>query len=179
MVWYAPWEHCSLSPLCVLHVAEVQTADCCRSTQILVHSFNFDQGTKYYQAVLRPSEYESKQLQTYRKTVLLCTRNFDNCWQRRNKWTMRCVRRMTNVSTRFTLLECLILTVGLTLGLGSNQHVGFTFLLPAGSTECFFQTTARDDNMEIEYQVNALFSLTFIHSFHLVSVDTESVSCFE
>ncbi|XP_026208260.1 transmembrane emp24 domain-containing protein 1a isoform X3 [Anabas testudineus] len=68
---------------------------------------------------------------------------------------MRCGRRMTNVCARFGLLGSLILTVGFTLGLGSNQHVGFTFLLPAGSTECFFQTTARNDNMEVEYQVIA------------------------
>ncbi|XP_042247643.1 transmembrane emp24 domain-containing protein 1a isoform X2 [Thunnus maccoyii] len=31
----------------------------------------------------------------------------------------------------------------------------FTFLLPAGSTECFYQTTVRNDSMEVEYQVIA------------------------
>ncbi|XP_044188437.1 transmembrane emp24 domain-containing protein 1a isoform X2 [Thunnus albacares] len=31
----------------------------------------------------------------------------------------------------------------------------FTFLLPAGSTECFYQTTMRNDSMEVEYQVIA------------------------
>ncbi|KAF3700068.1 Transmembrane emp24 domain-containing protein 1 p24 family protein gamma-1 [Channa argus] len=64
-------------------------------------------------------------------------------------------RRRMCVSARFCLLTCFILTIGLTLGLGSNQHVGFTFLLPPGSTECFFQNTAMDDGMEVEYQVIA------------------------
>ena len=35
-----------------------------------IHSFSFDQGTNY-QAILQPSEYESKQLQIYSKTALL------------------------------------------------------------------------------------------------------------
>lgn len=55
------------------------------------------------------------------------------------------------MSTQLTLVLCLISTVALTVG--SNQHVGFTFVLPAGSTECFYQTTGRNDNMEVEYQV--------------------------
>lgn len=129
-------------------MAQVQTA------QIVVHSRSLDQESAYYQACLQPAEYESKQLQTHRNAALLWTCNFDHCWQSWNKWTMRCGRRMTNVCARFGWLGSLILTVGFTLGLGSNQHVGFTFLLPAGSTECFFQTTARNDNMEVEYQVN-------------------------
>uniref|UniRef100_A0A3B4UQE0 Transmembrane p24 trafficking protein 1a n=1 Tax=Seriola dumerili TaxID=41447 RepID=A0A3B4UQE0_SERDU len=53
------------------------------------------------------------------------------------------------------LLACFILTVDLTLGLGSNQDMQFTFLLPAGSTECFYQTTMSNDSMEVEYQVIA------------------------
>ncbi|XP_029015954.1 transmembrane emp24 domain-containing protein 1a [Betta splendens] len=62
---------------------------------------------------------------------------------------------MTPASARLGLLGCLSLTVAVTLGLGSNQHVGFTFLLPAGGTECFYQAAARDDSMEVEYQVIA------------------------
>ncbi|KAM8723664.1 transmembrane emp24 domain-containing protein 1a [Acanthopagrus schlegelii] len=62
---------------------------------------------------------------------------------------------MMNVSAELGLLAGLILTVGLTLGLGPNQNVEFTFLLPAGRTECFFQTTVRNDSMEVEYQVIA------------------------
>ncbi|XP_047428114.1 transmembrane emp24 domain-containing protein 1-like [Mugil cephalus] len=58
-------------------------------------------------------------------------------------------------SVQLTFLACLTLTVGFTLGLGQNQGMGFTFLLPPGSTECFYQTTARDDSMEVEYQVIA------------------------
>ncbi|XP_073350314.1 transmembrane emp24 domain-containing protein 1a [Pagrus major] len=62
---------------------------------------------------------------------------------------------MMIVSAELSLLACLILTVSLTLGLGTNQNVEFTFLLPAGRTECFFQTAARNDSMEVEYQVIA------------------------
>ncbi|XP_017280860.1 transmembrane emp24 domain-containing protein 1a [Kryptolebias marmoratus] len=58
-------------------------------------------------------------------------------------------------SAQLRSMVCLTLTLGLTLGLGPNQHGGFTFLLPAGSTECFYQTTTRNNNMEIEYQVIA------------------------
>lgn len=71
-----------------------------------------------------------------------------------NKWTSRCELRMMNVSAELCSLACLFLTVGLTLGLGPNQHMDFTFLLPAGSTECFYQTTAMNDSMEVDYQVN-------------------------
>lgn len=71
-----------------------------------------------------------------------------------NKWTLRCELRMMNVSAELCSLACLFLTVGLTLGLGANQHMDFTFLLPAGSTECFYQTTAMNDSMEVDYQVN-------------------------
>eukprot|EP00064_Thunnus_orientalis_P003405 superscaffoldBa00000276_g3414 len=53
------------------------------------------------------------------------------------------------------LLAWFTLTVGLTLALGPNQDMEFTFLLPAGSTECFYQTTVRNDSMEVEYQVIA------------------------
>ncbi|XP_022608304.1 transmembrane emp24 domain-containing protein 1-like isoform X1 [Seriola dumerili] len=70
---------------------------------------------------------------------------------------MHCVRRTMDqdVSAQLCLLACFILTVDLTLGLGSNQDMQFTFLLPAGSTECFYQTTMSNDSMEVEYQVIA------------------------
>lgn len=56
-------------------------------------------------------------------------------------------------SAQLCLMGGLMLIVGSTLGLGPNQHGGFTFMLPAGSTECFYQTATRNDSMEIEYQV--------------------------
>ncbi|XP_070779819.1 transmembrane emp24 domain-containing protein 1a [Enoplosus armatus] len=62
---------------------------------------------------------------------------------------------MMNVSPELCLLACLILTVGLTLGLGPNQNMAFTFLLPAATTQCFYQTAAKNDSMEVEYQVIA------------------------
>ncbi|XP_068574843.1 transmembrane emp24 domain-containing protein 1-like [Cebidichthys violaceus] len=63
--------------------------------------------------------------------------------------------RMMNVSGELCWLACLILTVDLTLGLGPYKDMEFTFLLSAGSTECFYQTTARNDSIEVEYQVIA------------------------
>lgn len=63
-------------------------------------------------------------------------------------------QRMMNVSARLCLLACLM-TIDSTLGSKPSNNVGFTFLLPAGSTECFFQTTMRDDTMEVGYQVIA------------------------
>lgn len=57
------------------------------------------------------------------------------------------------------LLAYLTLTVELTLGLGPSKNTGFTFLLPAGSTECFYQSTAVNDSMEVEYQVSRNFSV--------------------
>ncbi|XP_041812368.1 transmembrane emp24 domain-containing protein 1a [Chelmon rostratus] len=58
---------------------------------------------------------------------------------------------MTKVYVELCSLACLILTVGSTWG----ENIEFTFLLPAGSTECFYQTAARNDSMEVEYQVLA------------------------
>ncbi|KAK5913941.1 hypothetical protein CgunFtcFv8_008422 [Champsocephalus gunnari] len=66
---------------------------------------------------------------------------------------MGCEWRM--MSAGLCLLTSLILTVDLTLGFGSNKDMQFTFLLSAGSTECFYQTTARSGSMEVGYQVIA------------------------
>ena len=71
---------------------------------------------------------------------------------------MHCNRKIMNVSAQLFLLAWFTLTLGLTLALGPNQDMEFTFLLPAGSTECFYQTTVRNDSMEVEYQVNTVFS---------------------
>lgn len=38
---------------------------------------------------------------------------------------------------------------------GPNLDSEFTFLLPAGRTECFFQTAIKNGTMEVEYQVIA------------------------
>lgn len=38
---------------------------------------------------------------------------------------------------------------------GPNLDSEFTFLLPAGRSECFFQTAIRNGTMEVEYQVTA------------------------
>ncbi|XP_044188436.1 transmembrane emp24 domain-containing protein 1a isoform X1 [Thunnus albacares] len=68
---------------------------------------------------------------------------------------MHCNQRIMNLSAQPFLLAWFTLTVGLTLALEPNQDMEFTFLLPAGSTECFYQTTMRNDSMEVEYQVIA------------------------
>lgn len=60
-----------------------------------------------------------------------------------------------NACAQLCLLACLSLTFGLTLGVGSNRNIELTFLLPAGGTECFFQTSAMNGSMEVEYQVIA------------------------
>ncbi|XP_036400436.1 transmembrane emp24 domain-containing protein 1-like [Megalops cyprinoides] len=38
---------------------------------------------------------------------------------------------------------------------GQSQDSEFTFLLPAGRTECFYQTATKNGSMEVEYQVIA------------------------
>ncbi|XP_034046711.1 transmembrane emp24 domain-containing protein 1-like [Thalassophryne amazonica] len=62
------------------------------------------------------------------------------------EWTL------INVTAMLCLLVCFILT---DLTLGSDQNLEFTFILPAGTTECFYQTTAENSSMEVEYQVIA------------------------
>ncbi|CAL9693192.1 unnamed protein product [Knipowitschia caucasica] len=42
-----------------------------------------------------------------------------------------------------------------TVSLGAKQDMEFTFILPAGASECFYQPTLRGDTMEFEYQVIA------------------------
>ncbi|XP_020496538.1 transmembrane emp24 domain-containing protein 1a [Labrus bergylta] len=69
------------------------------------------------------------------------------------KWTAHCKLRMMTVPAELCFLACL--TVGLTLGSGPNKDIAFTFLLPAGSTECFYQTAENNCSMHIEYQVIA------------------------
>ncbi|KAM4534719.1 transmembrane emp24 domain-containing protein 1a [Fundulus diaphanus] len=62
---------------------------------------------------------------------------------------------MMTASARLGLMGWLTLTVVLASDLGPNQNMEFTFMLPAGGTECFYQTTTRSDTMEVEYQVIA------------------------
>uniref|UniRef100_A0AAY4C6Q2 GOLD domain-containing protein n=1 Tax=Denticeps clupeoides TaxID=299321 RepID=A0AAY4C6Q2_9TELE len=57
------------------------------------------------------------------------------------------------------VFSLLLLSVDLALSLRTNQDVDFTFLLPAGSTECFFQSATENSSMEVEYQVIAGSSL--------------------
>ncbi|XP_068193312.1 transmembrane emp24 domain-containing protein 1a [Antennarius striatus] len=68
---------------------------------------------------------------------------------------MHYLRGTMMMSAEFCSLAYLILAVGMTLGFGPNQRMELTFLLPAGRTECFYQTAIRNDSMEVEYQVLA------------------------
>ncbi|KAG7505660.1 transmembrane emp24 domain-containing protein 1-like [Solea senegalensis] len=68
---------------------------------------------------------------------------------------MNCSRRMMNVSALLCSLAYFILTVDLTLAFRAYPDMEFTFLLPAGRTECFYQTTMMNNSIEIEYQVIA------------------------
>lgn len=106
---------------------------------------------------MRVWEWAVKDTQWHCCAVCVCVTQgrVAQSWWEWNEWTLhREQRRMMNMSAELRLLVCLILAaVGFTLGFGSNQGMQFTFLLPAGSTECFYQTTARNDSMEIQYQV--------------------------
>lgn len=58
------------------------------------------------------------------------------------------------------LTTCLfVCSAALSLASGFSQSVSFTFLLPAGRSECFYQTVAKSDSIEVDYQVseNTLF----------------------
>lgn len=63
--------------------------------------------------------------------------------------------------TRLVVCLLLFLTLGVDLGFafGQNKDTEFTFLLPPGATECFFQTTPKNGSMEVEYQVNETFQV--------------------
>ncbi|XP_058495856.1 transmembrane emp24 domain-containing protein 1b [Solea solea] len=56
-------------------------------------------------------------------------------------------------------LFVLAVVCGLCLGsvrcFGPSQDSEFTFMLPAGRSECFFQTTIKNGSMEVEFQVIA------------------------
>ncbi|XP_076143465.1 transmembrane emp24 domain-containing protein 1b [Alosa pseudoharengus] len=63
-------------------------------------------------------------------------------------------------------------TVG---GFSPNLDSEFTFLLPAGRTECFFQTASKNGSMEVEYQIIAGagmdvdFTILSPHGYQLIS----------
>lgn len=66
-----------------------------------------------------------------------------------------------------TCLLLLCVSVDIVVSLGPKQDMKFTFILPAGRTECFFQPTVRGDTLEFEYQVIAGSGLDV--SFSLIS----------
>ncbi|KAL2101604.1 hypothetical protein ACEWY4_003365 [Coilia grayii] len=60
---------------------------------------------------------------------------------------------------RLCLVPFLVSVVEVVGALRRNQDVEFTFVLPAGATECFYQTVTRQSSLEVEYQVIAGSSL--------------------
>lgn len=53
------------------------------------------------------------------------------------------------------LLTYVVVNVCFALCSGQIRDIEFTFLLPAGTSECFFQSTEKNWTMEVEYQVIA------------------------
>ncbi|XP_022611279.1 transmembrane emp24 domain-containing protein 1-like isoform X2 [Seriola dumerili] len=73
-----------------------------------------------------------------------------------NMFTMDLIRRKEGSGGRLFVLAVIF---GWCLGsvrcFGQSQDSEFTFLLPAGRSECFFQTAVKNGTMEVEYQVIA------------------------
>ncbi|XP_072298281.1 transmembrane emp24 domain-containing protein 1-like [Eucyclogobius newberryi] len=61
-------------------------------------------------------------------------------------------------------LLLLLSSIDKTVSVGPKRDMGFTFILPAGSIECFYQPAMRGDTMEFEYQVVAGSGLDVIFS---------------
>lgn len=57
------------------------------------------------------------------------------------------------------LAACLTANLARVLSSVPTQNMEFTYLLPAGSRECFFQSVEKDSRLEFEYQVRYLVSL--------------------
>ncbi|XP_056136588.1 transmembrane emp24 domain-containing protein 1b [Lampris incognitus] len=58
-------------------------------------------------------------------------------------------------TTLHVITIVLLSSLGLVSPFSQNKDVEFTFLLPAGTSECFFQTATKNGTMEVEYQVVA------------------------
>ncbi|XP_012695145.2 transmembrane emp24 domain-containing protein 1 [Clupea harengus] len=60
---------------------------------------------------------------------------------------------------RLCMVSFFVSFVDVVLTFRKNQDVEFTFVLPAGATECFYQTITDQNSMEVEYQILAGSSL--------------------
>ncbi|XP_029993322.1 transmembrane emp24 domain-containing protein 1b [Sphaeramia orbicularis] len=71
-------------------------------------------------------------------------------------YNMDLLRGTDGITGRWFVLALLLgCCLGSVKGFGSNLDSEFTFLLPAGRSECFFQTAVKNGTMEVEYQVIA------------------------
>lgn len=69
---------------------------------------------------------------------------------REMRWSMEVLR---------VCVVCLSLCVSVISAFSQSLDSDFTFTLPAGRKECFFQTMKKDASLEIEYQVHLEISL--------------------
>ncbi|XP_008286748.1 transmembrane emp24 domain-containing protein 1b [Stegastes partitus] len=73
-----------------------------------------------------------------------------------NIFTMNVFRGKPGNRGRLLVVAVVFLCcVGSVRSFGQNQDSEFTFLLPAGRSECFFQSAIKNGTMEVEYQVIA------------------------
>lgn len=63
--------------------------------------------------------------------------------------------RMSGRGGMLSLAVAFLCCAGSVQSFGQSQDSEFTFLLPAGRSECFYQTALKNGTMEVEYQVNA------------------------
>ncbi|XP_036423292.1 transmembrane emp24 domain-containing protein 1a isoform X2 [Colossoma macropomum] len=62
---------------------------------------------------------------------------------------------LTWLSFSLCVVLLLLLSVDFTIAFEKNLNTEFTFVLPAGRAECFFQPVTKNSSMEVEYQVLA------------------------
>ncbi|XP_038163324.1 transmembrane emp24 domain-containing protein 1b [Cyprinodon tularosa] len=63
--------------------------------------------------------------------------------------------RMSGRGGMLSLAVAFLCCAGSVQSFGQSQDSEFTFLLPAGRSECFYQTALKNGTMEVEYQVIA------------------------
>lgn len=73
-------------------------------------------------------------------------------------------------SRMLLLLSVIVAKHSLVVGFSQSLDSDFTFTLPAGQKECFYQTMKKDASLEIEYQVVYIkFTPFLIQSHSLLS----------
>lgn len=75
-----------------------------------------------------------------------------------------------------SLLACFAAFFAAVHAFSPNVDSEFTFVLPAGSRECFYQTTVTNGSMEVEYQVLVVkhTNTSQTHTYHKHNPDTNA-----